>query len=199
MGELDAETGEFWTGRSMDMVKKRENTSAFERNRLFLNDGQPAFIDSSFASGCAIDSDSRSVVAADFNRDGKTDLLVASVGGGPLRLFLNETPTDNHSITVRLRGTTSNITGIGSRVVLECGGRKIVRDLFPANGCVGMAPVEQTIGVGEATSIDRLPIRWASGLEQAFENVPVDGLVAIKEQHPKPRFIPFKSASDRTN
>ena len=34
------------------------------------------------------DSDSRSVVAADFNRDGAVDLLVGSVGGGPMRLFL---------------------------------------------------------------------------------------------------------------
>ena len=193
LGDLDTETGEFWTGRSKDMTRNRENTSAFERNRLFLNKGKPEFVDASFASGCAIDSDSRSVIAADFNRDGKSDLLVASVGGGPLRLFLNETQTSNHSVTVRLFGTAANSNGIGSRVTITCAGRDIVRDIFPANGCLGIGPCERTIGVGGAEQIEKLVVRWASGREQVFSRLPVDGILSIKEGRPSPRFAHFST------
>ena len=192
LGELDSATGEFWTGRSRNMTRNRENTSAFERNRLFLNNGKPEFIDVSFAAACDIDADSRSAIAADFDRDGATDLLVASVGGGPLRLFRNQTPSENHSVTIRLFGTRSNVGGIGSRMTLQCGGKTIIRDMFPPNGCLGLGPPEQTIGVGSATKIDRLTIRWPSGFEQSFEELPIDGLLFIQEENDKPRFRSFQ-------
>ena len=181
LGDLDLETGEFWSGRSKDMTKNRQNTSAFERNRLFLNRGEVDFVDASFASGCDIDSDSRSVIAADFDRDGKNDLLVGSVGGGALRLFRNDVPHENHSITLRLFGTQSNPNGIGSRITLRCGDRTIRRDIFPPNGCLGLGPAEQTIGVGTATLIDEMIINWPSGAEQVLCSIPVDRLVFVKE------------------
>ena len=41
-------------------------------------------------------------------------------------------------------------------IQVEAGGRKIVRDLFPANGGVGQAPAELLIGLGDAERIERL-------------------------------------------
>ena len=124
-----------------------QNLSAFERNRTFLNIDGDSFIDVSFASVADIDSDSRSVVAADFNRDGATDLLVGSVGGGPMRLFLNRYPNGNH-VSVRLVGTKSNRLGIGARLVAKAGSRQIVRDVFPPNGFMGQGPTETILGIG---------------------------------------------------
>ncbi|MGI9241543.1 MAG: ASPIC/UnbV domain-containing protein, partial [Verrucomicrobiales bacterium] len=142
-----------------------------------------SFVDVSFASGTDIDSDSRSVVAADFNRDGACDLLVGSVGGGPLRLFLNRYPAGNF-VRVRLQGTTSNRLGIGARLVAHAG-KKIVRDVFPANGFMGQGPVETIIGIGDATEIERLEVRWPSGKTQTFANLPAGGSVELREDDGK--------------
>ena len=163
------------------MPKNKQNVSAFERNRSYLNlDGQ-TFLDFSFASGCDIDADSRSVVAADFDRDGATDLLVGSVGGGPLRLFLNRFPTENRSLRIELIGTENNQAGIGARVTAFCEGRRITRDVFPANGCLGQAPAELNLGVGNAEVIDRLTVRWPNGKTAEYRDISVDGVVTIRD------------------
>ena len=138
-------------------------------------------MDASFASNVDIDSDSRSVIAADFDRDGYCDLLVGSDGGGPLRLFRNSYPWNTRRVRIELIGTTSNRKAIGSRVTLSCGNRKIVRDLFPANGFLGQGPPELLIGVGAAESIDQLTVRWPTGDSQEFTDLATDCVITITE------------------
>lgn len=181
IGEIDEEAGEFWTKNPFQMPNERENLSSYERNRTFLNLDGKSFIDVSFASGADIDSDSRSVVAADFDRDGATDLLVGSVGGGSLRLFLNRFPKANYS-RIRLEGSGSNRAGIGARLTATVGARKLVRDLFPQNGFMGQGPAEITLGLGDATAIDRLEVRWPSGKTQVYENLAANQYFLLKEE-----------------
>lgn len=180
LGELDEEAGEFWVENPFMMMGIRANLSSYERNRAFLNVDGKSFIDMSFASAVDIDSDSRSVIAADFNRDGATDLLVGSVGGGPLRLFLNRFPQQN-STRIQLVGVQSNRAAIGSRVVAHVGSGRIVRDLFPVNGFMGQGPAETILGLGSAARIDRLEVRWPTGKIQVFENLPATTRLSIVE------------------
>jgi len=181
LGEIDTAAGEFWVNSPFQMPQLGHNLSAFEENRLFMNvDGQ-RFLDASFASRANIDSDSRSAITADLDRDGDIDLLVGSVGGGPLRMFLNQIPTEHHKVRLELQGTVSNRAAIGSRVVLHCGTKTITRDLFPANGFMGQSPAELVVGVGRATTIDRLTIRWPSGKLQELKDLPVDQAIQIVE------------------
>ncbi len=187
LGEVDEDAGEFWVSNPFMLPQAGHNLSAFERNRLFLNDVGRGFIDASRFSNVDIDSDSRSAVIADFDRDGQSDLLVGSVGGGPLRLFLNRfSMAENRRIRIDLVGTKSNRQAIGTRVTLECGTTQIVRDLFATNGCMGMSPPELVIGVGEAAQIQKLTVRWPSGGRQVFDNVPTNVRVQITEGNDKP-------------
>ena len=180
IGEIDEEAGEFWTKNPFQMPNERENLSSFERNRTFLNLDGNSFIDVSFASGADIDSDSRSVVAADFNRDGATDLLVGSVGGGSLRLFLNRFPKANFS-RIRLEGSGSNRAGIGARLTATVEGQKLIRDLFPQNGFMGQGPAEIILGLGDAKEIDRLEVRWPSRKTQIYKNLAANRYFLLKE------------------
>ncbi len=180
IGDIDSEAGEFWVENPFMIPSQRENLSAYERNRTFLNLDGNSFIDVSFASGADIDSDSRSVVAADFDRDGATDLLVGSVGGGPLRLFLNRFPKANFA-QIRLEGTASNRAGIGARLTAQVGGRTLVRDLFPHNGFMGQGPSEIILGLGDAPLIDRLEVRWPSGKIQSFSKLEANKYLLLKE------------------
>jgi hypothetical protein len=182
LGDVDADAGEFWVENPFMMPRLGHNLSAFERSRMFLNVEGKAFIDASFLSAADIDSDSRSVVAADFSGDGAPDILIGTVGGGPLRMFRNQFPRTNHRLRIDLVGVKSNRPGIGARIVAHVGGRQIVRDRFPANGFMGQGPVETILGVGQANRIDRLTIRWPStGHVQEFTDVPVNCSLTITE------------------
>jgi len=181
LGKVDKKGGEFWIGNAFMMPSAGANLSAYERNRLFLNVGKQGFLNASFASRADIDSDSRSVVAADFDGDGAPDLLVGSSGGGSLRLFRNRFPRTSHRVRMNLVGVTSNRMAIGTRVIAHCGDRQIVRDLFTPNGCMGQGPPEMILGLGTATTIDRLSVRWPTGRVQEFRNLPVDCRITIRE------------------
>lgn len=190
--EIDVENGEFWVDNPFKMPENGDNLSAYERNRLYLNAGNLEFVNASFASACDIDSDSRTAVAMDYDGDGDEDLLVGNVGGGPMRLFRNNLPVKN-TIKVRLRGTESNKQGIGSRLTLSVGDKKIVRDLFPANGFMGSGPCELVIGLGNADSVDALTIRWPSGKTQTIDSVKANQAIVITEGKDEIETKPFVS------
>lgn len=181
LGEIDEEGGELWVDNPFQLLGQGSNLSAFERNRLYLNVDGERFIDGSFASAVDLDSDSRSAITADFNRDGAIDLLVGSVGGGPLRMFLNEIPQQNR-LRVTLQGEKSNRKGIGARLIARLGDRQIVRDVFPVNGFMGQSPPVIDIGVGDSSQVDELTIRWPSGITQVIENVDVQQPLHIVEE-----------------
>jgi hypothetical protein len=171
--------------------------SAFEQNRVFLNTGSgEEFLDASFASGADIDSDSRSTVVADFDRDGWPDLLVGSVGGGPLRLFLNNVARDHHRVVINLVGTTSNWHAVGARVTLHCGDLQIVRDLFKANGHHDQSPGSLLVGVGKAEQVDRLVVRWPTGKEQVFTGLPVNSRIQLTEGEDEVSIEPLEEPAD---
>ena len=180
LGKVDREAGEFWVDNAFNIIRNGHNLSAFERNRVYMNLQGKSFIDVSFASNADIDSDSRAVIAADFNSDGAPDLLVGSDGGGPLRLFLNRFPKANR-VRIELIGVDSNRQAIGSRIVIQVGDRKIIRDLLPANGFMGQSPPELLIGIGAATKIDSLTVRWPTGKTQRFLNLHVREKLTIRE------------------
>ena len=180
LGKIDSAAGEFWT-HTFEMPRQRDNLSAYETNSLFLNIDGTRFLDASFASQANIDSDSRSVMVGDFNGDLAPDLLVGSVGGGPLRLFLNQFPEGNHRVEVRLKGVESNHSAIGARAVVEANGKTIIRDLFASNGFMGQGPARLNLGVGSADRIDKLTIRWPTGKQQVFEDLPADCVIQIVE------------------
>lgn len=180
VGGLDKAAGQFWVENPWDIVAHQHNLSGFERNRAFLNLGAARFADISFLTGTDSDGDGRSVFGADLNGDGMQDLVVRQAGGGPLLLFLNRFPP-KHYLQVSLRGKQSNGLGVGARLVAEVGGRRLVREMFPANSYMSQQPCQVHFGLGDATRVDRLTIRWPSGLVQELRDVSVDRHIRIVE------------------
>tara|TARA_R110002072_G_scaffold303140_2_gene495638 strand:+ start:4519 stop:5112 length:594 start_codon:yes stop_codon:yes gene_type:complete len=181
LGKLDLDAGELWVENPFHLPALGENLSAYEQNRVFLNVAGQDFVDASFTSGANLDSDSRSVIAADFNNDGAQDLLVGSVGGGPIRLFLNRVP-QGKKIDLELLHRGGKAAAIGARVIATIGERKVVRDLFPANGCLGQQPARIQIGLGNAEQADSITIRWPDGATQELSEIPAEANLSIIQQ-----------------
>lgn len=178
-GELDESIGEFWLENPWQPSDK--NLSAYERNRVLINGHRGFFIDASHACGGAdMDSDSRSVVAGDFNEDGMPDLLIRNSGGIPLRMFLNRFPAQNW-IQLSLQGSQSNSKGLGARVMARVSGQTLYREVQAANCFLGQSSSELHMGLGNATEIEELQIRWPSGILQTFRNVRRNAHYVAKE------------------
>ena len=150
---------------------------------LFHNDGTkltnvsvqagPSFQGSFPARGLAI---------GDYNNDGRIDVLVGNNGGAPL-LLKNNAGEGNHWLGVRLQGTSCNRDGIGSTLTWSGGGKKWTRYKSSGGSYLSAHDPRDVLGVGPATKIDSLEIKWAppSGKVERFTDLPVDRYVTIVE------------------
>ncbi len=183
-GDLDPSLGEWWVDNPWEIAAKGHNLSAYERKRVFLNvrgaDGDRAFLDISALTGADNDGDGRSVVAGDFRNNGRMDLVVRQVSGGPLHLYANEFP-QKHYLEVTLRGTRSNRQGIGARLIARVDGRQIVREMYPINTFRSQAPNIVHFGLADADQVDELEIHWPSGQVQRLGHVRADRHIVIEE------------------
>jgi hypothetical protein len=179
-GTPDKSLGEFWVDDSWNIVREGHNLSAYERKRVFLNVQGKEFLDISYLTGADSDGDGRAVVAGDFRNDGRLDLVVRQVGGGPVRLFENQFEKA-HYLTVSLRGTASNRLGIGARLTATVAGRDVTRELYPHNSFRSQMPSRVHFGLGDASRIDRLTVRWPSGAVQTLHDLAADRHVVITE------------------
>jgi hypothetical protein len=186
---VDTSLGEFWVENPWDIVRSGHNLSAYERKRVFLNvpsaagnvsAGRRDFVDVSFLSGADNDGDGRSVIAGDLRNNGKLDLIVRQVGGGPLHIYQNDFP-QRHYLKVSLRGTKSNRLGIGARLVATVKGQNLVREQYPLNSFRSQMPTIVHFGLGDATQVDRLMIQWPSGAKQELTNLTADRHIVVEE------------------
>ncbi len=179
-GGLDQSLREFWVGNPWQIVANGHNLSAFERNRAFLNVRGQDFLDISHLTGADSDGDGRAAVAADLRNVGMPDLIVRQAGGGPLLLFENNFPR-KHYLKVSLRGQVSNRQGVGARLTAVVKGRPIVRELYPANSFLSQAPNQVLFGLADDTRVERLTIRWPSGMVQELTDLAADRHVVVDE------------------
>ncbi len=153
--------------------RKGAGIAGIERDRLFRNhsgDSSPAsrdpmFEERSFLEGLDLETNGRAVVAFDANGDGALDLYIRSVQA-PEALFLGTRRPDEHFLRVKLRGTPGrdNRDGVGSRITATLpGGRRLVLETENASGYLSTGSPIAHLGLGSATRLDSLTIRWPSG------------------------------------
>lgn len=179
-GKVDRSLGEFWVDNPWDIIRAGHNLSAYERKRTFLNVRGQTLLDISYLTGADNDGDGRSVVAGDFRNNGQLDLVVRQVGGGSLLLYENHFPR-RHYLKVSLRGSRSNRQGIGARLIASVAGQPLVRELYPLNSFRSQMPSLVHFGLGEATKVDHLTIRWPSGKMQELTDVAADQHILVDE------------------
>jgi hypothetical protein len=78
-------------------------------------------------------------------------------------------------------GRTSNRDGIGAAVRIEAGGRAQVRELRSGYSYLTTNDLRLHFGLGAAARIDRLHVRWPSGLVESLSDLPADELVLLRE------------------
>ena len=116
---------------------------------LYINNGDLTFtgIDLSFDEGGI----------GDFNGDGFLDV----VNNGDL--WLNDANSGNNWVKIGLEGVQSNLNGIGARIEIYGDWGMQIREVRSGQGFSHMNSLVAHFGIGTATAIDQMIIKWPSG------------------------------------
>lgn len=123
----------------------------------------------------------RGAVAADFDDDGREDLLALSLNGR-LHLFRNVTEHPGRFVRVRLAGKPGNTMALGARLTARAGHLRVVREVSGSTGYISAPDVRLHIGLGDEGSLDDVVVRWPSGKEQKVGSLEAGRDHVIREE-----------------
>jgi hypothetical protein len=154
--------------------------SGFERSRVFLNRGLAGWVDIAGTVGVTDRYDGRAVALVDLSNHGAVDVVVANQHQ-PAVLYRNRPDTANRWIAFKLVGTRSNRSAIGAEVVVEASGLTQRRIVDGGMGFASQNDRRLHFGLGRREWVDRVVIRWPSGVEQVLSHVAVNQLHNVVE------------------
>jgi hypothetical protein len=150
--------------------------SGYQKKRLFSNMGDGTFKDVAAEAGVDTALDGRGIGVADFDNDGLLDFYQTNANQ-PALLFRGRTENAGNWVELKLIGTKSNRDAIGTRVVLTAGGNSYLSEVNGGNGYASQSTTRLHFGVGSASAVDRVEIRWPSGLVQTLPPEQVAALI----------------------
>ena len=128
-------------------------------NHLFRNDGGGRFTDVTDTAGVGNQGFSVGTAFGNLDNDGDLDLVVTADMNEPNRLWRNDSTTSHHWVGLRLRGTKSNRSAIGARVVVTTSEGSYVQEVSGGAGRGSQNSLPLEFGLGSATVVDELTIR----------------------------------------
>ena len=171
-------------------------------NKLFKNMDGKSFLDITTSARVGNLQKGHEVSFADFDNDGNEDIYIKMGGAYPgdayeNSLYLNPGQSDNKWINVLLEGTVSNRVAIGAKIKVTFKENDIERSVYRdvnSGGSFGSNPLCQHIGIGKATSIEKIEVTWpVTGKVQVFVNPPILTNIKIKEGDDKLRTYQLNS------
>jgi hypothetical protein len=165
-----------------------KSLSGYQKKRLFHNEHGTGFKDEAARHGVDSVRDGRGIAVADFDNDGRMDLFIANANSEP-NLYRNTQTTGNHWAQFLLEGTKSNRSAIGAQVRVTAGGKTLLSFVNGGNGFGAQSTARVHFGLGAATTIDRVEIRWPSGLKQVLEKLSANHIYKIQEGKAKTELL----------
>jgi hypothetical protein len=161
------------------------NTTYAQRSLLWRNLEGKRFEEIGAAAGPAVTAPrvARGSAVADFDNDGGIDFVVNAIDGAPL-LARNEGSGRGHWLTVRLVGDPARKCprdAIGSVVFLTAGGRRQRGEVASGRGQVSQSDLRVHFGLGSATEITSLDVRWANGPTVKYTVPRIDAIITIDQ------------------
>jgi tetratricopeptide (TPR) repeat protein len=180
-----------------ELIRADATWSGYERNVLYLNNGDGTFSDVSGVAGADFLEDSRTFALADFDHDGRVEVALKNRNGPQLRLLKNVMPQLPPAIAFRLQGKKSNRDAIGAVVTIETNAGRQDRFVQAGSGFLAQHSKEVVFGLGESKGPIKAKIRWPSGFEQRIEDLPANHRIWIEEESPPVRMEAFASPAKR--
>ena len=140
--------------------------------------GGPGIVESAPARGCAF---------GDYDNDGVLDIAVNCVNAIPQLLRCDST-LDRNWIKIKLVGTKSNRTGIGTRVIVTAktipsAEKPLIQmdELRSGGSYFSQNDMRMHFGLEHAAKVDMVEIRWLSGQVDQLKDLEVNRLYVVQE------------------
>ncbi|MBS1300970.1 CRTAC1 family protein [Loktanella sp. SALINAS62] len=130
-------------------------------NNLLMQQSDGTFVEAAAAAGIATMERSRGAALADFDGDGRLDLLVAN-RRAPLELYRNVTPDTGHWLQVALQQSGGNRDAIGAVVSVTADGAHQSVQHVIGGGHGGGQLLARHFGLGNATQA-QVTVTWPDG------------------------------------
>ncbi|MGA8104672.1 MAG: CRTAC1 family protein, partial [Candidatus Acidiferrales bacterium] len=153
-----------------------------EPRLLYHNNGNATFTDVSATAGPGINtpSSSRGLAVGDLWNDGQVSVVINNMHAKP-SLLVNSIRSANHWVAFKTVGTGSNRDGIGAKITVKIGKRTLVDEVRSGSSYISQNDLRVHFGLGSATKLDAVQVRWPSGIVEHFDNLGVDGIHTLTE------------------
>jgi hypothetical protein len=164
-----------------DLIRRKDPFPLGQPDQLFRNTGKATFVEvvNDVGPEFQLLEVGRGAAFGDVDNDGDTDFLVAN-NNGPVRLFLNEVGNRNHWLGLRLVGKNGRDM-LGAQVEIVIAKERVLRRRVRTDGSYLSANDPRVlVGLGTATRVQTLRVRWPDGTREELKDVSVDRYTTLK-------------------
>ena len=153
-----------------------------QEHTLFRGLGNGRFEDVSRDAGAVLSERTvaRGACFGDYDNDGKVDAFLVNLGAKGT-LVHNVSVGTGHWLAIKLVGTKSNRDGLGARVELYAGEKRWTAERVASSGYLSQDDSRVHFGIGAATLIDKIVVKWPSGRVQTLEKQSADRVLTVEE------------------
>jgi enediyne biosynthesis protein E4 len=169
-------------GHVIDNVAMYQPALSYAQKDLLYENIGGKFRDVSARGGAALKLDrvGRGLAVADFDNDGRLDLVIANLGRAPVLLH-NEGGRQNNWLMIKARGSKGNTFGLGARVSVDTSGGVQVKEINNVSSYLSSSDIRLHFGLGTSNIVRRIELVWPSGTKQTLTDVAVNQVLAIEE------------------
>jgi hypothetical protein len=169
-------------GHDLDTIELNYPNLRYREPMLLARNTGHGFIDVSAQSGNVFHQAwvARGLAVGDIDNDGRLDALVTT-NDGSVHVLHNETATQNHWILLQLVGHKSNRDAIGAEVTVLTASGPQYAIVSTAGSYLSASDKRVHFGLGQQAVVQRIEIRWPSGIRQTLKDVSADQILQIDE------------------
>jgi hypothetical protein len=143
----------------------------------------PMFVDVHESAGPGFQApyfSNRGLAVADYDDDGRLDLLATRLDAPPALLH-NESEAGSWLIVI-CEDEKGNIEPIGTEVRVTAGGRTQWRDIAAGDSYMSTHDPRPHFGLGDATMADEVEVKWPDGTRTVRRNVPARQRLHVRKE-----------------
>ena len=159
-------------------VDQMPSNAMHDPNDLLMQEPDGRFSQAGASAGIATTDRSRGAALADFDGDGRLDILVAN-RRAPLELWRNVSEATGNWLSVEPRMDGPNTRAVGAWVELRAGGRVQSREVTVGGGHAGGQAGPIHFGLGPDTAAE-VRVVWPDGTAGEWEDVTANECVTVK-------------------